>query len=191
MLAGGAEFTEPNPLTFPDASGDADLVDALFVNDPALPLTGGARSRRLIVFPGGAGRAGLVSGATQGDDRPVGGFVPAEADLGREVGAAAGRSVAEVAVAGLCEALADLFSAVRPLGGIFGQELADQPFQLPGGVRAQGAQGGGRLIEVLVDQVPGRAGEGPLPGDHLEEHAAEGVQVGAGLKVPDSASGAM
>ncbi|MFD7667466.1 hypothetical protein [Streptomyces sp. NPDC059788] len=37
MLAGAAEFTEPNPLAFPDAGRDADLVDALLMDDLALP----------------------------------------------------------------------------------------------------------------------------------------------------------
>lgn len=120
-----------------------------------------------------------MGGEAQGDDRAFCGLRVADDHLAGDVGATTGWCISEVAVVDLFEKFADPVGAVWALGRVLGQELTDQPLQFHGGVRTQGAQRCGLLVEVLVDHVPGGAGEGSAAGDHLVEHAAERVQVGA------------
>lgn len=61
--------------------------------------------------------------------------------------------------------------------GVLVEELQDQLLELAGNTRAQGGQRGRRVVNVLVEDLPARAGEGDVAGEQLVEEAAERVEV--------------
>ncbi len=65
----------------------------------------------------------------------------------------------------------------RPAVGVLVEELQDQLLELAGNTGAQGGQRGRCVVEVLVEDLPARAGEGDVAGEQLVEEATERVEV--------------
>ncbi len=71
---------------------------------------------------------------------------------------------------------------LRPVGRTLGEEVPDRVAQRRRRVRSQAAHVGRRHVQVLHrGGHVGRADERRLTGEHLEQHDAEGVQVGPGI----------
>lgn len=65
----------------------------------------------------------------------------------------------------------------RAAVGVLVEELQDQLLVLAGDTGAQGGQGSRGAVEVLVENLPARSGEGGGSGQEFVEQAAQGVQV--------------
>ena len=84
----------------------------------------------------------------------------------------------------LGERLRELWRRAEPVGRCLGERPGDRTFQLFGNALPDGPDAGYRLHHALGDdRLGGWPGIRRLPGEHLVEHAPEGVDVGAAIHV--------
>ena len=85
-------------------------------------------------------------------------------------------------VAGLGERVGEFRGGAEPVGRRLGERAGDRPLHRLGHGLPDGPDPGHRLDHAPGnDRLGGRAGVRRLAGEHLVEHAAEGVDVGAAV----------